>query len=83
MNQPQTDDSLALLDELKAQAERLEQAASEMLDAVRDAEGALLADDVDPDADRCDLIGSELGTIAAVAMDAEGAALQVRDLLGD
>jgi hypothetical protein len=83
MSADQTTDALALLDDLKAQAERLEQAASEMLDAIADAEAALLDDDADPAADRRDLIGAELDQIDDCAMEAEGAALDARDLLDD
>jgi hypothetical protein len=83
MNKTKTDAALALLDDLKAEAERLEQAAAEMLDAISNAEENLLADDVDPAADRRDLIGSELDYIDSYAMEAEGAVLDIRDLLDD
>ncbi|MCP4239304.1 MAG: hypothetical protein GY772_01970 [bacterium] len=83
MSADQTNDALALLDALKDQADRLHEASCEILDAISAAEEALLDDDVDPDADRCDLIGAELGQICGAGNEAEGAALDIRDLLGD
>ena len=81
MNQTKTDAALALLDDLKAQAERLLEAGNDILTAISDAEANLLDDDVDPAADLRDLIGSELDEIDDCASEAEGASLDVRDLL--
>jgi aryl carrier-like protein len=83
MNKPQTDAALALLDDLKAQAERILEAGYDIRTAIEDAEANLLDDEVDPAADRRDLIGDALDQIDAYAMEAEGASLDIRELLDD
>ena len=83
MNKTKTDAALALLDELKAQAERILEVGYDLQTAISNAEANLLDDDVDPAADRRDLIGFELDYIGCYAMEAEGAALDIRDLLDD
>jgi hypothetical protein len=83
MNKPDTDAALELLDKLKEAANSMYKAASHILDAIGDAEGNLLGDDVDPAADRSALIASELAAVESMVNQAEDAVFDSRDLLAD
>ena len=83
MSADQIEETLAQLDTLKVAARSLYDTAAAIGDAISAAEGIILADDVDPDADSSDLIGPEVGAILGAGEEAERAALLIRDILGD